>query len=1796
MQFYLIFQGITNHDEYSLVREFFDDFPDGTLSRSGTLSLRRNKDKDKTIDSKMEQLKKKIKTDDDLNWVDHAKTLREQGIDEDETLLLRRKFFFSDQNIDSRDPVQLNLLYVQARDAIIAGTHPVTEFEACQFGGIQCQIQFGDHVESKHRPGFLDLKEFLPKDYSKNKNLEKKLLIEHKKNMGLSELQAKVKYVSQARALKTYGVTFFLVKEKMKGKNKLVPRLLGVTKDSVLRLDEKTKEILKTWPLTTVKRWAASPNSFTLDFGDYSDSYYSVQTSEGEQISQLIAGYIDIILRRKKAKDHFGIEGDEGSTMVEDSISPSKATILQHQPAHKASHPTIQGIALPAIMRAGTKEPQLIVTGVMPDGQITAVKGQAHLGHQPTAAPQHPHLHSTGLSDPQRALLSTIGVGQDAVERALKELQTKARIPDVGPDFGWKQSQLDSKKETVSSQMAAMNAATAQVISLTGAPEEEVDHPALGAAIQTISTNLPEMSRDVKVIAALMDDHDKGDRLVDAARSLCNAFSELLKAAEPAQDKSKVPRQALLNAASKVGEATTNLLYTIGEEEEFDKESSDILLSLAKAVANAAAALVLRAKEVASRSRDQETQNSVISAATQCALATSQLVACAKVVAPTIGNPNCQQQIIDAAKEVSRAVDNIVHECQDATGDGSLLDDVRASASKVSQALNDLLNHVRSVAEGRGRKTEQDGAVDTILDATDRLFSSTGDATEMVRQAKILAQATAALIQNIKGQAETQPDSDLQKRLLAAAKTLADATSKLVEAAKGCASNPHDSDSQAALKRAAEDLRNATNNAASNALKRKVINRLEITAKHATAMATQNIAAANGSAPYNNNEIVQEELDQICRDVSGLIPKIIQGIKGTQSDPDNSNRQMQLISSCEVFIGPSSRMVSVSKSSIPTISDQSCAIQLSNASQQMAESITELRTTLAKAIEACSSSMELDSAIDSIREMDKELADCRKAAINYQLKPLPGETQESCAAQLNSTCKSVGSSMAQLLTAASQGNETYTGMAGRETANTLKSLTTSVRGIAATSAERDLQMRVIDNARDVLDMSIMLFEETKWALRNPHDRERQQRLTNVAKSVSNALNNCVNCLPGQKDVDESIRIITDSSQLLSSHEFPISHRSYNELQNNLSNAATKLNEATSEVVDGSRGPTLLAGASKNFSNAFNALFNCGIEIVGQTKDSDVRSHMLSNLKTLSMSSSKLLVSAKTVAADPNAPNVRSQLASAARSVTESINNLINVCTSSAPGQKECDSAIRNIQMMRQLLDNPNEPFNDSTYFECLETVTERSRRLGDAMTGIANHAKRNEHEEFSESVRECSDSICGLIEGAAQSAYLVGASDPTSVAGRSGLVDVNSFHRANEAIQGACQQLSNRSSNQQQILSAATIIAKHTSALCNSCRVASSRTTDPAAKRHFVQSAKDVANATASLVKEIKALDQDPQSERNYQNCAAATRPLLDAVENLVAFASKPDFAPIPAKISSKARASQEPITSYGKSIIDASCNMILAAKALALNPKDPPGWQTLANHSKSVSDSIKKLVTSIKDASPGQKECDEAIEKLSSCIRELDQASLNIISQNLEVRRDNTLKGFREATSASATEIFEQIEPVRNGGKEEAERLGHRVTQMCSYFDPLVQNAIGCASKTQNSKQQMVILDQTKTVTECALQLIYSAKECGGNAKAASVHAEIDDSSEGLKDALHDLLHTLESAATEAGQVTGIIESITKSITRIDERQYSYSSTTSSGGTYVDYQTRMVNSAKEIARVSQDMVKVFFANFVNFQ
>uniref|UniRef100_A0A8C2KVS8 Talin 2 n=1 Tax=Cyprinus carpio TaxID=7962 RepID=A0A8C2KVS8_CYPCA len=1669
--------GITNYEEYSLIQEQVEEKREDGM---GTLK------KDRTLlrdERKMEKLKAKLHTDDDLNWLDHSRTFREQGVEESEILLLRRKFFYSDQNVDSRDPVQLNLLFVQSRDDILNGSHPVSFDKACEFAGIQAQIQFGPHVEHKHKPGFLDLKEFLPKEYIKQRGAEKKIFQDHKSCGEMMEIEAKVKYVKLARSLRTYGVSFFLVKEKMKSKNKLVPRLLGITKESVMRVDEKTKEVVQEWPLTTVKRWAASPKSFTLDFGEYQESYYSVQTTEGEQISQLIAGYIDIILKKKQSKDRFGLDGDEESTMLEESVSPKKSTILQQQ-FNRVGRVEHGSVALPGIMRSGSiGGPDTFNMGTMPSAQQQITTGQMHRGHMPP------------LSLAQQALMGTINTSMQAVQQAQADLGEVDNLPPLGQDMAsrmWVQNKVDESKHEIHSQVDAITAGTASVVNLTAGDPTDTDYTAVGCAITTISSNLTEMSKGVKLLAALMEDEvGSGQNLMGAARTLTGAVSDLLRAVEPASGE---PRQTVLTAAGSIGQASGDLLKQMGEGET-DERFQDIMMNLAKAVANAAAMLVLKAKNVAQVAEDTALQNRVITAATQCALSTSQLVACTKVVSPTISSPVCQEQLVEAGRLVERSVEGCVKACHGASEEGELLRQVNMAAGAVSQALSDLLQHVRHYASCGEPIGRYDQATDTIMTVTESIFTSMGDAGEMVRQARVLAQATSDLVNAMRSDAEAEIDLDNSKKLLAAAKLLADATARMVEAAKGAAAYPENEDQQQRLREAAEGLRVATNAAAQNAIKKKLIHRLENAAKQAAAAATQTIAAAQNAAASNKNTMSHQQLVLSCKAVADHIPQLVQGMRGSQAHPEDLGAQLALIIASQSFLQPGSKMVASSKAAVPTVTDQAAAMQLGQCAKNLATCLAELRTAAQKAHEACGP-LEIDSALSAVQTLKSELQDAKMATLEGQLKPLPGESLEKCAQDLGSMSKAVGSSMAQLLTCAAQGNEHYTGVAARETAQALRTLAQAARGVAASTVEPQAAAAMLDSACHVMEGSTMLIHEAHQALVCPGDAESQQRLAQVAKAVSHSLNNCVNCLPGQKDVDMALRSIGEASKKLLVENLPPCSKSFQEAQTDLNHTAAELNHSAGDVVQSSRGSSSqLAVASGKFSQDFDEFLDAGIEMAGHTQTKDDQIQVIGNLKNISMASSKLLLAAKSLSVDPGAANAKNLLAAAARAVTESINQLITLCTQQAPGQKECDNALRELEAVRGMLDNPNEPVSDLSYFDCIESVMENSKVLGESMAGISQHCKTGSVPAFGDCVGVASKALCGLTEAAGQASYLVGVSDPNSQSGHQGLVDPIQFARANQAIQMACQNLVDPASSPSQVLSAATIVAKHTSALCNACRLASSKTANPVARRHFVQSAKEVANTTANLVKTIKALDGD-FSDENRERCRVATAPLIEAVDNLSTFASNPEFASIPAQISHEGSAAQEPILRSARSMLDSSTHLLETARSLVLNPKDPPTWSILAGHSRTVSDSIKSLITSIRDKAPGQRECDQSIDSINKSIRDIEQVSLAAVSQSLPRRDDISLEALQEQLTSAVQEIGHLIDPISTAARGEAAQLGHKVTQLASYFEPVIVASVGLASKHADHQQQMNILDQTKTLFESALQMLYAAKEGGGNPK----------------------------------------------------------------------------------------------------
>jgi talin len=170
--------------------------------------------------------------------------------------------------------------------------------------------------------------------------------------------------------------------------------------------------------------------------------------------------------------------------------------------------------------------------------------------------------------------------------------------------------------------------------------------------------------------------------------------------------------------------------------------------------------------------------------------------------------------------------------------------------------------------------------------------------------------------------------------------------------------------------------------------------------------------------------------------------------------------------------------------------------------------------------------------------------------------------------------------------------------------------------------------------------------------------------------------------------------------------------------------------------------------------------------------------------------------------------------------------------------------------------------------------------------------------------------------------------------------------------------------------------------------------------------------------------------------------------------------------------------------------------------------------------------------------ECDQALAKLEHCLK-MVESSLISLAMNHELTSDSSTKSlsaYNEHAHSCAAQIASLVDQVRVAAKGEADKLGHLITEISLYFEPLVINVIGCAARTEfNIQKQTLVLEQCKTVLESMLQLLIASKENAGNPKndpnsgangGASLHQAIDENADGTKEVLDDLMQTLEEAA----------------------------------------------------------------------
>ena len=543
--------GLGNSNEYSLAAEVEEKTQGG-----GGLLFKRAKERLST------------------KWLKPYKTLPEQAITESQSILLKKKFFFSDQSIDRDDLMQLSMLFAQSKQSIISNEYLISTDEAIKFAALQCQFQFGNYKPEVHETGdSLILEELVAKDFSRKRDLGKRIVQEYTKLKDLSPIDAQYRYVQLCRSLRSYGMTFFVVFEQDVKKNK-TKRLLGISRDGVTIMDFETCQILNKWSLYNIRRWSSTPHTFTLDFGDYADRHYVVQTTEGDLIAQFISGYIDIIVQKRRQAEKLMGNEFEDVDLDKEEVVPIKTSVISAAPGS-------QGI--------------YIVQPVGVDGRL--LDGDALVDE----LDNNPHLISMTceMLEARKVFEEVIAKTISAITSSAIEYDALTPIPidvDDTEMHNWDIVNLEFNRQNAASQLARIMISTAELIS-----DIQDDTVNCNSIIANILIMLPDLVRlfgCCRVLASLGENETELKALVEGSKCLITTSAEFLRSLnEYIQERTSQEDVFLLSRG--FGASCVQLLSKI-DEMTLDRNAIHELTSLSRDVSAAVTRLLESINRVAS--------------------------------------------------------------------------------------------------------------------------------------------------------------------------------------------------------------------------------------------------------------------------------------------------------------------------------------------------------------------------------------------------------------------------------------------------------------------------------------------------------------------------------------------------------------------------------------------------------------------------------------------------------------------------------------------------------------------------------------------------------------------------------------------------------------------------------------------------------------------------------------------------------------------------------------------------------------------------------------------------------------------------------------------------------------------------------------------------------------------------------------------------------------------------------------------------------------------------------------------
>jgi talin len=1650
-------------------------------------------------------------------WLKPGLSLPEQGVvDAKEVLLLKKRYFASDDKVDTSDPIQLHLLYAQCLDAVLKGNLYVTEEEAINLASYEMQDVFGDHDPNKHVKGFLKLEDFLPKYLIKDKKRAEKCELAiyqaHKKLVGMNKINAKFRYVQMCRALKSYGTTFYqvdLLVEKGKKAEK-VPYLLGISRNQIIVMDAEKEAKREEFNITWLRRWSASDTELLLDFGDYTKTYYKFATKEAEDISQLIGGYIDIILKRQKDSVKKVEEEDEGEVAAVEDVSIVRGRALEGQ----------TGLISPS---AGDS--------VRAQTAAVAVLQSQNFGK---VAPQGQYVQQSELGSAARA----IHILADEMKPAGFE----------GVNNQWKTEMLDQSGVLLN----YINSFVAEL--------GKGDAKAAEALAKPIVYHFSQLSKSIKAMPVGEETKD----LYEGAKRVAEDLQKLLAMA----DQGKLDN----DAAAAALERLKDFNKLVASEALLDDPAFQLLLQSANAVSATTDDLNNQLEQALARLPPQQRAR-LLDVAKKSAAQAQAILARIKDLGPAVGSEEERRRLLEQAKNLANMIAILSRELQ---AQGVQSPAVVDRLNNIQNALRQLENVLEMAKPSQTEVLPPDVAqmaIDLSL-TCDALNSQQYDPAEIVAVSQAI-ERTAKQLGKMATAAAEHLDEDAKKLVLkAVAETLA-AAAQIVPKAKIYSEDPNDPNKFRDLVNASKQLQEYLQGLLGALGRDAAESNLRDAARRCAAALAKLVTSSQNARNAMPAGYQNPELDEAIRDVSDEIQRLIASLRRAEvtNDPEAMS---EFSEEANKAVTRGYRLLAAARSTVPDVRDPKLK---SNLKTSVNDADRAVQTLWAANRNAVRSNLlaEMQNSLDLLASQSNELDGALVAVQSGKEIDLHGVTRPSdFQTAMSDTLKSISESIRDIVQSSTTNPDGMIPAINKLTA-LLNNMTALSKFAAAQTTKIPAKLEILGAAKQAVKQCDAIVRMAQIIWTNPKETaSKLPSLAKAAKDLAAALKSLFeNCQNQQKSeaaraFEEASKQIQTAMQKTFARPPPpnpkgtVSPRS-DLSQQRLNDALKNMKIALKNLLDKTDNPAEIIEAARLFADALIKLLGAVSEASGTYSSEQQQKELLNAAKNVAQQSVEMLDKAATGMKN-NDPKFQSEVLTMSKNLNRLIQNLIAVAAGiTEAGASRVDEALTQIEAAASdlqgailnakvgvLEDQQADTDKQMTIQQKQKDLLALAKALeaqanklmaAQNLDDVANEAKTTA-EILPRFVKQCRANAAASFDRQFQSNLLLKGK---------GVVENLSF--LIEAAKRAS--VKPTPENKNEVVKQGGDTLKATADFIDFLVK-----NEPAGLKECDEALGIIKSAIDTFDKApIPQQQQLPTYAQQQEIINKSTRELFATMSKVMSNVKQPQeikgsiveaarnvstllgATKLAAHVTSNKTAKQD-LQTHGRKVAITVGNSIFAVKNYLSDPHNPAKEVNPTVMLETVTNVISALLQALREGAVAERACEIAAEKIHNSVTDLDAAAffavagqLDAITSEKDISRSRATKGT-QSLETSLNELLtllkrleEAAQNVVTSAKGSLYELGDAAKKLSELYANLVTDTKVAASILPDSESQQKLLYATKPVGQQSQQLVLNARKFNDAPNDANLQQQLTGTHRELQQSIQKLAQVVKTAADEAAR-----------------------------------------------------------------